>query len=115
MIILPPTDEKLLLECTVDTYRSGGAGGQHVNKTESAVRVTHLATGIVVTCQSERSQHQNKARCLEILRAKVARLNTPREVRVPTRIPYGSRAERLRSKARRADRKKTRGGEKDYD
>ena len=102
MITLPESDEDLLRECEVDTFRSSGPGGQHVNKTESAVRLRHLPSGVVVASQEERSQHRNKAICVEKLRAKVARLNYRPAPRVPTRVPRSVKNRTLEEKARRA-------------
>ena len=108
MIILPETDEELLRECEVDTFRSSGPGGQHVNKTESAVRLKHSPSGLVVTSQQERSQHRNKAICLEKLRAKIERLNYRPAKRVPTRVPRSAKNRTLEEKARRANVKRLR-------
>jgi peptide chain release factor 2 len=76
----------------VDTYRSGGSGGQHVNKTDSAVRLTHLPTGIVVACQNERSQHKNRSRAMSILKAKIYELQADQQRQEMERF-YGEKGE----------------------
>jgi len=86
----------------IDTYRSGGAGGQHVNKTESAIRITHLPTGVVVECQDERSQYKNKDRAMKILRSKLyeAKRREQEQERAGERrsqVGSGDRSERIRT------------------
>jgi len=105
--ILPEAEEVASVEVNpadlrIDTYRSSGAGGQHVNKTDSAVRITHLPTGIVVECQDERSQHKNRARAMALLRAKLLGAERERRERetAATRklqVGTGDRSERIRT------------------
>ncbi len=108
MIRLPGSDEELLQECVLQTFRSSGPGGQHVNKTESAVRLRHVPSGIVVTSQQERSQHRNKALCLQKLRKKIEKLNYRAPKRVPTSVSQAAKQRTLEAKARRARLKQLR-------
>jgi peptide chain release factor 1 len=105
--VLPEADEITDIEINpadlrIDTFRASGAGGQHVNKTDSAIRITHLPSGVVVECQDERSQHKNRARALSLLKAKLVaaereRQETEQAENRRNLVGSGDRSERIRT------------------
>jgi peptide chain release factor 1 len=105
VLLEPDEDEAIAIsekDLRVDTYRSSGAGGQHVNVTDSAVRLTHLPTGTVVCCSDERSQHKNKAKATRVLQARLAELEQEKKAKEmattrSTQVGSGDRSERIRT------------------
>src|SRR3954470_11168997 len=100
-------------EVLVDVFRASGPGGQHVNRTESALRLTHPPSGVVVTAQDSPSQHRNREIAFERLIARLTRLNHVPKKRVPTRPTFASKKRRIEGKKQVAEKKRTRGRVRD--
>ena len=105
---IPQSDEALLRECRVDTLRAGGKGGQHQNVTDSAVRLTHLPTGVVVVARERRSQHRNRRIALARLRRHLEERLAKKPKRIRTSVPESQKRKRLEAKRRRGRVKRLR-------
>ena len=105
---IPQSDEELLAQCEVETFRSSGPGGQNVNRRETAVRLRHLPSGVVVTCQEERYQLRNRQIALAKLRAQLEELVKPVRKRIPTKVPRSVRRRTLLTKRKRGRTKDSR-------
>ena len=108
LIQIPDSDDALLSECKIETFRSSGKGGQHANKTESAVRLTHTKSGIQVMCQDERSQYLNKTKCIKELRLRIEKHNYIPPKRIRTKPTRASVERRLSTKKHKSEKKNNR-------